>query len=201
MTDMSRYISVKRFLGIAIVISIIIWCAILQVTGAKLILSWASFKHLPTVLTVDMVLFWFFVKWIWKVKWLQGWLVPFPDLNGTWKGKISSLWKDSASGVKTKSIDVALVIKQTFLNITCIVKSEESESISYVASFLIHPDTGQKQLVYSYFNKPKPSVRDRSAFHDGTVLLNIIISDKRISLEGEYWTSRKTTGEIHLEKI
>lgn len=201
MTNMGRYINIKRFLGIVIGISIIIWCAILQVTGTKLILNWAAFKHLPTVLTIDMILSWLFVKWIWKWKWLQGWLVPFPDLNGTWKGKIKSLWVDPATGERTECIDVTLVIKQTFLNINCIVKSEESESMSYAASFLIHPETGQKQLVYSYFNKPRPSVRDRSASHDGTVLLNIITAGKKISFEGEYWTSRETTGELQLEKI
>ena len=166
-------------------------------SGTELILNGDAFKHLPTVLTIDMFLFWIFAKWGWKWTFLQGWLVPFPDLNGIWKGKIKSLWKNSD---KTEEIITTLTIKQTFLNIHCGVKTMESESESYSASFIVNPETGKKQLVYSYYNKPKPSVRDGSIPHDGTVLLNIIVDNAKVKLEGEYWTSRKSIGEIFLEK-
>jgi hypothetical protein len=198
---MARHINIRLVVGTTIGISILIWWVILWFTGTRLILNWAAFKVLPTVFTIDMILVGFFVKWIWKWKILQGWLVPFPDLNGTWQGKIKSLWKSPETGRSPDAVDVILIIKQTFLNISCSIKTAESESVSYSASFLIHGETGQKQLVYSYFNKPKPSVRKRSMPHDGTARLNILTHGERIKLEGEYWTSRETIGEIDLERI
>ena len=200
MNNIGRYIKPKTAISVTIFISIVIWCIVLYFTKTKLILNWAAFKHLPTVITIDMVLYWFFVKWIWKWQKLQGWLVPFPNLNGAWKGRLKSLWQDPQTGKGVADVDIILSIKQTLLAVNCVMKTAESESKSYVASFLINSDTGQKQLVYSYFNKPKPSVRERSIPHDGTVLLNIVGKCEAIKLEGEYWTSRKSNGEIALEK-
>jgi hypothetical protein len=56
-----------------------------------------------------------------------------------------------------------------------------------------------RQLFYSYLNTPKASIRDRSAIHYGSTLLTYegyLVNE----MEGEYWTSRETTGEIHLKK-
>ena len=42
--------------------------------------------------------------------------------------------------------------------------------------------------------------RDRSAIHDGAAILRFI-SEPEKSLKGEYWTSRKTTGDINVKFI
>ena len=201
MNNVGKYINAKEVaIGLIIGLSIIVWCVILWLTKTSLVLNWSAFKHLPTVITVDVFLYGLFVNWIWKWKRLQGWLVPFPDLNGTWTGKIKSLWKNPETGESIPELDATLTINQTFLSVHCAIKTAESESKSYSASFLINPDTGIKQLVYNYYNKPKPSVRDRSIPHDGTVLLNINGDRGSIKLEGEYWTSRRSNGEIRLER-
>lgn len=199
MSNITKLINVKIAIGIILGISIVIWCLILLLIGTDLSLDWKAFKHLSTVLTIDVFLFGIFVKWIWRWKRLQGWLVPFPDLNGTWKGNIKCITENTNTYSK-KDIEVSLIIRQTFLNVSCMFKTEESQSVSYSASFLVHPEMGQKQLVYSYYNKPKASVRKRSIPHDGTVLLNIIQNGKLVKLEGEYWTSRASTGEIILQR-
>ncbi|MBL4664165.1 MAG: hypothetical protein JKY22_11575 [Flavobacteriaceae bacterium] len=48
-------------------------------------------------------------------------------------------------------------------------------------------------------NTPKPSVRERSEIHYGTTRLEFK-GFKVNELEGEYWTSRETTGELKLKK-
>jgi hypothetical protein len=40
-------------------------------------------------------------------------------------------------------------------------------------------------------------MRDRSTIHDGASILRIISEPQR-ALEGEYWTNRRTTGELSL---
>ena len=70
-------------------------------------------------------------------------------------------------------------------------------SHSYVEGFALDRDKQIRQLAYSYTSKPKPSVKERSVPHDGTIVFNLI--GRPVSkLEGRYWTDRETTGEITL---
>jgi hypothetical protein len=136
------------------------------------------------------------MKWGWRWKWLQGWLVPFPDLNGTWQGQIETNWKD-AQGKTPGPIPVILTINQTFGQISCVMRTAEMESHSYLEGFCIDKDAQVRRLCYSYTSRPKVTLRDRSTPHDGTTLLNIIGKPVH-KLEGEYWTQRQTTGTIAL---
>jgi hypothetical protein len=70
-----------------------IWVAILYATGTGLTINWEAIKKLPDVITVYVVLLFVFTKWLWRLPVLQGWLVPFPDLQGTWQGELRSTWK------------------------------------------------------------------------------------------------------------
>ena len=134
-----------------------------------------------------------FVSWAWKWRIFRGWLVPIPNLNGEWEGKI--FYKEEE---KEKTRKVSVNIKQTFLYIVVRLCSKESESLSFCGSFSIDEKHGIRQLIYSYQNDPKSIIREKSAIHYGTTKLNI--SPDNIELEGEYWTSRKTIGSITLKK-
>ena len=123
------------------------------------------------------------------------WLVPFPNLSGKWEGTIKSNWK----GTEGNEIPTEVIINQTFFNVQVKVRTGESRSYSIGASFDIDKDRGLQQLFYSYLNTPKAGVRERSEIHYGSTLLHFEGYDVK-SLEGEYWTSRETTGEIILSK-
>jgi len=127
----------------------------------------------------------------------QGWLVPFPLIQGTWRGTLSSTWTNPETNQYPAPIPMILVVRQTFLTVSCTLFTAESESRSYSASIHIDEDSGEVRLVYSYTNRPRTTIRDRSPIHDGTVSLQILGNPPK-ELRGEYWTSRKTTGEINL---
>lgn len=128
----------------------------------------------------------------------QVWLVPFPFIQGSWRGTLTSTWIDPGTQQSIEPIDIVLVIRQSFLSIHCTILTQESESRSYSASLHLDTDSGEKRLVYSYTNKPRPTVRDRSSIHEGTASL-LLVGNPARELKGEYWTSRKTTGEINLK--
>ncbi len=128
---------------------------------------------------------------------LQGWLVPFPDLEGTWEGEIRSTWRDPKSDQQLPPLPVILAIKQSFLSISCAMHAIESDSYSTAAQFS-QDDDGTLRLSFNYTNRPKATVRDRIAIHDGAAILRIV-GRRRQLLEGEYWTSRRTTGDISLK--
>lgn len=155
-------------------------------------------RLIPIVATADGIAYFVFVAWLWRWKHLQGWLIPFPDLNGTWQGHIQTNWK-GAEGNTPNPIPAILTIKQRFGRMSCVMRTAEMESHSYLEGFCIDKDSQVRRLCYSYTSRPKTALRDRSTPHDGTMLFNIIGKPvHKLKLEGEYWTQRQTSGTVTL---
>jgi len=191
-----KNLNLKPFLFILLVFSGLIWFATAMVSGLNMQVFLDFMRPIPKVVTADLLLISIFIKWLWRWKRLQGWLVPFPDLNGTWQGHIQTNWKDP-EGKTPGPIPTILTIKQTFGRMSCVMRTSEMESHSYLEGFYIDKDAQVRRLCYSYTSKPKTALRNRSTPHDGTILLNIIGSPV-CKLEGEYWTQRSTTGSATL---
>ncbi|MEO0790660.1 MAG: hypothetical protein AAFY36_18490 [Bacteroidota bacterium] len=156
-------------------------------------------KLVPVVATADGILWFIFVQWLWKWSLLQGWLVVFPNLNGTWKGCIQTDWKDE-NGDTPAPIPAILTIKQSFRRVSGVMRTGEMQSFSYAEGFRIDEDAQIRRFCYSYTSRPSSVLRERSTPHDGTILFDIV--GKPVSkLTGEYWTQRKTTGSISLERL
>ena len=154
-----------------------------------------ALSHVTTTISINVVLWTLFIKWGWKLRMFYPWLVPFPNLSGTWDGELKSNWKEKS----LEPIPTEIKISQTFFNLQVKIKTNESKSHSIGASFDIDKDRGLEQLIYSYINTPKPSVRDRSEIHYGSTLLSFE-GFKVDEMEGQYWTDRETTGEIKLKR-
>lgn len=189
-------LNLKPFLIILLTISGLAWFGIATVDGLDMQNFVEFMRPIPTVVTIVLILVAIFVKWLWRWKHLQGWLVPFPDLNGTWQGYIQTHWKN-AEGKAPDQIPAVLTIRQTFGRISCVMRTAEMESHSYLEGFCIDAEAQVRQLCYSYTSKPKTALRSRSTPHDGTMLFNIVGNPVR-KLEGEYWTQRQTTGSVTL---
>lgn len=191
-----RNLNLKSFLFILLVFSGLVWFIVATASELNMEKFLDFMRPIPTVVTVDLLFIAVFTKWGWRWKLLRGWLVPFPDLNGTWQGQIQTNWKD-AQGKMPGPIPVILTINQTFWSISCVMRTAEMESRSFVEGFSIDKERQLRQLCYSYTSKPKVSLRDRSTPHDGTMLFNIIAQPVG-KLVGEYWTQRHTTGTVTL---
>ncbi len=153
-----------------------------------------AYKTVPVMLGAVAI----FVTQAWRWRIFRGWLVPFPDLNGTWQGTIQTTWSDPQTGAIPGPIPTVLTIKQSFIRLSCVMRTAEMTSRSCFADFWLDGDEQIKMLGYSYHSTPIPAVVDRSAPHDGTVVLEIIGNPAK-KLKGQYWTSRKTTGEVRME--
>lgn len=193
-----RSVNFNRFLYAVLAISAVAWFVIAIIRKIDLLNFLDYIKILPDVVTFDLFIYFIFNYWLWKWKIFRGWLVLYPNLNGTWSGYIKSDYINPKTRNKISPIPVILTIKQSFFKISCVMKTEEMVSHSYGEDFKIDSDRQIKQLIYSYSSKPKISISNRSAIHYGTILFEILEKPK-LKLRGEYWTSRKTTGEIVLE--
>jgi len=176
---------------------VIIWVAVLYTSGVGLSINWEAVKKLPEAVTIYVILSLVFTTWLWKRPLFQGWLVPYPDLEGMWAGTLQSTWKHPETDQHKPPIAILLVIKQSFSTISCVMYSKESTSHSNAAQLSKDDDTGAIKLTYNYTNRPRATVRDRSEIHDGAAILSFIRKPDRV-LTGEYWTSRKTTGDLQV---
>lgn len=192
-----KNLNIKAFIYILLILSLILWFTFASFNSLDLSNLWTFLKLLPNVATVDLLVLGFFVKWGWRWKIFQGWLVPFPDLDGTWQGYIRSNWINKEMVEEPLPIPTILSIRQSFGAISCVLRTAEMVSYSYIEGFTLNRDKQIRQLVYSYTSKPKPSVKKRSTSHDGTIVFDLIGTPVS-KLEGRYWTDRETTGEITL---
>ena len=186
--NLSRYISVIVVLTVSIFLGTAFFRDNLSFSNINTI--WDDIATTISIVTFICTLF---VTNAWKWKVFQGWLVPFPCLSGMWRGEIKSTYNSEMN-----SIPVNVTIRHSFFNIQIKIKTGESSSISICGSFDIDEERGLKQLIYSYQNNPKATIREKSEIHYGTTRLEI--SDNAKTLEGEYWTTRKTTGDVKIEK-
>ena len=50
-----------------------------------------ALARIPDVVLIYGVLYLIFIRWLWRLRILKGWLIPFPDLEGSWKGTLSTV--------------------------------------------------------------------------------------------------------------
>jgi len=192
-----RNLNIKYLVYLLLGISGAAWFCIGLISGVDFSKFIDFIKLLPKVAMVDLLLIGVFVKWAWKWRFLHEWLVPFPNLEGTWQGPIRSSWIDPNTNERVPPIPCILSIKQSFTKISCVMRTLEMVSYSFGEGFRLEGDNQIRQLCYSYTSKPLPLVTDRSPIHEGTIVFSIIGKPVK-KLSGHYWTARKTTGEIEL---
>ena len=195
-----KNLNVKLFIWLFAGLTLLFAVVAKKIHGLPNTSDWLLFKVLSTVVAADYIVWLIFSKWAWKWGIWQGWLVPHPNLDGTWKGIIRSTWIDPATQMRIPEIPALLVVTQSFNRITCRLMTNESSSESFAESFELDQDSHEKVLVYSYRNEPKPTVKDRSQPYDGTVKLRLC-RKKKLRLEGKYWNDRSkpVSGEMEFE--
>lgn len=149
----------------------------------------SCFSASTTVCTTASILF---CSYLWKFKLFNGWFVLIPVLNGTWKGSLTSSWNN-----QSKPINITLEIRQSLFKISCTMITDESKSESISFDYIIDENSQQNKLIYIYRNTPKSSHRGNSPIHYGSVILEI----GNNTLNGMYWTDRKTIGDINLTRL
>lgn len=189
----------SAYLWIAVPLSCGLWIAFAWLANSHDLGGWAS--QIPKVVTAMGVLLWMFVKWAWKLPWFRPWLVPFPNLNGTWRGTLKSNFSSSGTRRAIGPIEAELTVTQTFVNMRCTMRTAKMTSTSSSAGFVLDKADDQlRQLVYTYTSRPKLSLSPGNTMHEGTVVLDIPPGTPT-TLTGRYWTTRGTMGDLNLSRV
>lgn len=124
----------------------------------------------------------------------------FPDLNGTWKGTLTSTWVDPATGSPKPPIPTDIVIRQGLFSTFVSLKTGELGSHSTRSFLEPFRDTGRFRIWYSYNNDPQAQFLHRSSPHEGVAFLECEFDADPDRLTGRYYTARRTTGDIDVRR-
>lgn len=187
MKNMNNNIHIKALLYV----TAFVWALLLLYQGQTL--TWGFVKSLNYIAAFMIILIGVFDRWIWKWNFLHPWFVSTPVLVGTWKGVLTSDWIDPETGQQIPPVNAFMLIYQTYSMITA--KLITPESSSDLISSNLSANHNIYELTGLYVNTPRASVRERSSIHYGGVVLKVH-QNKVITLQGHYWTDRKSLGEI-----
>lgn len=186
-------------ISIILGIAVIAWFVVLLVQGTQV--SWEHLAPFSTVVGVLVILSLVVEHYLWRQSWLQKWFISMPDLRGTWKVVIQSDWVKPESGETVPPIKCFMGVKQSMSSLKMHLMTPESESwfVAYNIEYALSGHGYQISAVYT--NKPNVNLRnDRSSMHLGALVLETHGESEIVpeSMNGEYWTDRKTTGMIVL---
>jgi hypothetical protein len=170
---------IKSFVWLGIVL-LIIRCFFSRESLINNFSLYDVFGYIVESVGLSVILITFYERFLWRYN-------PFeatPVLKKRYKGVLRSTY----DGL---DLEATLEIHQTLLTISIVLHTGESKSKSITASIEII--LGEKQLTYCYLNTPNASVRNRSDIHYGTAMLCV---DDVNKLKGQYFSDRKTTGDI-----
>lgn len=177
-------------------LTVIIWGLSLIVSGTPV--GKEHVAPFSVVVSVLVLLGLAFEHILWRQRWLHGWFVKRPDLRGTWRVELKSDWTDPQAGRKTPLIVCYMGVNQTLSKLQMHLMTLESESWLIAEGIRFSLNGNGYQVAGIYTNKPQMHLRgDRSEIHQGAFVLDTHGSPARPdSMTGEYWTDRRTSGQM-----
>ncbi len=198
---MTDCVDFKKLLTIGAVIEIAALLILIEYRDLSLGLNYDTLTAAGTLAAVAWAFWVIFKNWLWKLPFLQRWLVKIPNLNGVWEGEIQSTWIDPKTEKSIDPIEISANISQNLTTISIDFESREMESQSLTAGISCDEHRRVAELKYIYQSEPAATVRHRSEIHYGAAKLTVKNSKKKTVLKGGYWTDRNTTGTITLTKV
>lgn len=140
---------------------------------------------------------------LWMLYFSYGWRAPIlkhilykTDLNGTWFGEYYS------KNLETKEEfrgEIALIIRQSFLNINITSYTEKHLSFSFAETLLYKKESERSQLVYLYSQNEFDPTDENT--RKGTSELEFIKKPEEEVLVGSFWTNVNSKGKINVVRL
>lgn len=177
-------------LSALILIAALVWGLVLIAEGVQVTPAW--FRPFSIVIGILVTLLTAVDRWLWRWRWLQLGLFPMPDIRGTWLVRL----RPEAPWNNPPERQAYMVIRQTYSSVTLRFYTAESASESITAR-VMRAEDGTFSLAAVYRNTPRLPFRKDSPIHLGALKLDIQ-GDPPTALSGQYWTDRKSQGELLL---
>ena len=184
---MKRTITIRVIVAVVVVVFVIgTWAQ----TGRP---DLAALKFFSAAVLASTAIFNLWDFWLWRLPLVQRIPGVPRSIRGTWKGTLTSLWVDPATGKSPQPKTAYLVVRQTGSLVIVKLLTDESRSTSALAN--VSEVDGSFLLTYLYLNKPDMRVEHRSRIHHGSAVFDISGCPAK-RLKGRYWTDRDSKGEL-----
>ena len=145
------------------------------------------------------IVFWLLYFFFSKIAWRWGWLgkvLLVADLSGDWNCSGRTLNVDGSTQHEWNGV---ITIAQDWDKIRVRLKTEQSESFSVAAAFILEGSEGYR-LLYHYHNQPRIG-EPEIAWHRG--FCDLLFSRDLKSAEGDYFNGfgRYTFGRLDLVRV
>jgi SMODS-associating 2TM, beta-strand rich effector domain len=153
----------KRTIIIRVIAAVVVavFVAGAWLTSGQLDLGWLRFFSAAVLLATLVLGLW--DVWLWRLPPIQR-IPGVPRcVRGTWRGTLTSLWVNPATGESPPPKTLFLVVRQTATLVSVTLLTDESKSTSSLAS--VNSVDGAAVLTYLYLNRPDMRVEHRSRMH------------------------------------
>ena len=182
----------QRVWIVLFVIAVAISLAYRWIVSMFPILEIPSYLEGPSILTMYGVLAWFYETKLWNKKYKRLRFSSMPDYNGCWRGTIHSSYNGGTD------VPCELIVKQTWLTMSCELRTQSSRSYSIQAA--VSEEVGLTHgLTWYYVNNPKNTSGIGMHMHFGVTHATM----NGDSMECEYFNrskDRDTYGTIELKR-
>ena len=173
------------------------WSLALFLAGVRL--PGVEAKVLGFLPLLIVAIFAIFDNWLWRLGFIKH-VSQRPDLGGTWKGELISRRADQSGAIATHPAkEIFIVIRQSYLNLSVILLSDQGKSRS-IAAMIQKNSSDDFTAYYHYTSSPDLHLRGDNPMHDGGTKLEIS-GLAPSSLGGEYWTNRLSIGTFTAQRV
>ncbi len=120
--------------------------------------------------------------------------ITFPYLGGVWAGELKYRGPNGEGDRK-----VELTIYHSLARLVLILESAESTSRTLVAHAERAAEENCDRMYYVFRNERKEGVPGARVQYRGLAILRVQ-SDRRLTLDGDYFTERLSSGQLHLRR-
>lgn len=172
-------------------VTVLVFAVGILATGDDPNPAWLKFYSYAVTAAVVLLTAW--DRWLWRLAISQKVAAVPRNLNGTWKGVLTTFWVDPKTGVVPAPKPAFLVVRQTATTVSVTMFTDQMRSVSSLAS-LTGVD-GQRSLDYMYLSRPDSRYEEHSRIHHGSTSLDVTgIPPDRLC--GRFWTNRDSRGEL-----
>lgn len=138
-------------------------------------------------ISVTMIIMGIYERWLWQFNPLE----RTPNIKGKYSGSIEYNYNGNSDKKET-----TILIKQTLFSTNVRITTNEITSSTIISNIIL--ENNEYVLYYTYITNPKNKYSRENPVQYGTS--RVIIKNKT-ELEGIYWTTRQTIGDIYLKRI
>lgn len=155
----------------------------------------AAWQAITSALTVTGFAFGLFARRTWNYPLLAKWLGR-PIVHGLWRGTLNTSYKRS-DGQTVPPIEIAFVIRQTYLSLSIESFTSNQEGESKVEALIQNMRTDATRICYIF--ELRRQYNGENKLTTGSGELKLLDAGNR--LKGHYWTNSPTQGDLELTLV